>query len=189
MIKFFLLAILLSIYLFRFWQTTGCLNFVNLRFSPKNIKINVESQVGQDRTERRNLSRFFHNKITASIYEVLKSYSSVFEPRSLFEMLGPIGLLLVIVTVFNIAKSRKKLILWHTILIVLSPVLIILVLSPKIGFWLRSLVWYTFSLWGLIFFSKHWKAIIAFTFFIVLTFFYFSFSWQMKANCHEIFFN
>src|SRR3989344_4368982 len=105
--KFIFILALVALFSFRIWQTTGCKQFKGFLLNPIDIKIAVESQVLEDRNLQRPISRFFHNKISAGVFEVAKSYTATIDTRFLISFLGPIGLLSVIIAVVKVVKSTK----------------------------------------------------------------------------------
>ena len=106
MIKKILFFVLAGLFAFRLWQTTGCLKFSDYHFNSLSIKISVEDHVNTDGTLNRQTARFFHNKLITGIYEYSKSYLKLFEPRFLLDILGPLGLVLVILTIFKINNQK-----------------------------------------------------------------------------------
>ena len=186
--KFIFILALVALFSFRIWQTTGCKQFKGFLLNPIDIKIAVESQVLEDRNLQRPISRFFHNKISTGIFEVAKFYAATIDTRFLISFLGPIGLLSVIIAVVKVVKSSKtRDKLW------LSPFLISLILissaNPKSSFYLIAIAWYLLSTQGISFFTKSNILKIIFTLLVPVTFWYFSFDWQMNSICNEIFFN
>lgn len=187
-ISLIFITVLVAVFSFRLWQTTGCKQFFSFYFNPDSIKIAVESQILEDRSLKRPVSRFFHNKISTGIFEIAKSYSATIDVRFLIAFLGPLGLLLVIIAVAKVVKSpktRDK--LW------LLPFLISLILTssanPKNSFYLTAISWYFLSFQGVSFFTKSNILKIIFILLIPATLLYFSFNWQMSSICNEIFFN
>ena len=73
-IKLLIAAVVIFLVVFRLWQSTGCRRFVSFEFDPLWVKLNVESQVGLDRSAPRDISRFFHNKAATGLYEAPKTY-------------------------------------------------------------------------------------------------------------------
>lgn len=180
--------ILLIVFSFRIWQTTGCKNFTSYFFNPIAIKIAVESQMLDDGNLPKNLSRFFHNKISVGTSEILKSYAETIDIRFLISFLGPLGIFLIISAIYQIIKSRKQFDkLW------LAPFLIsfilLLPIDPKIAFYITALSWYLLTIRGISEFTRSNILKIAFIIFTVTTFWYFSFDWKMPFVCKEIFFN
>ena len=187
--KILIVIFLIFIYLFRIWQTTGCRQFRGFYFNPLSIKINVESQIGTDININRNVSRFFHNKISAGIHEIVKSYALTLEPRLLLEILGPVGISLVAISIFCVFKNKAMLKFTHLLIVLATSFILILPVPPKTPFYLNAVAWYSFSFWGIGFFLKKGIFQILFITLLMMTFWYFSFSWQIPAICNEIFFN
>src|SRR3972149_11435702 len=85
--KLLVVILVILIFLFRIWQSSGCREFSGFLFNPLSIKINVESQVASDFSLDRNISRFFHNKLTAGIFELTTSFTSTFDSPYLLQIL------------------------------------------------------------------------------------------------------
>ena len=180
--------ILLFVFSFRIWQTTGCKKFTSYFFNPIAVKIAVESQMLDDGNLPKNLSRFFHNKISIGASEILKSYAITIDIKFLISFLGPLGIFLILPAISQVIKSRKfydK--FW------LSPFLISFILilpaNPKISFYVTAISWYLLTFIGIGTFARSNKLKILFIFLSLATFWYFSFDWKMPLVCKEIFFN
>src|SRR3990167_727894 len=169
--KLLVVILVILIFLFRIWQSSGCREFSGFLFNPLSIKINVESQVALDFSLNRNISRFFHNKVTVGVFELTKSLISTFDTRFLLEILGPLGLALVI---FG--------------LILLVAIFAIFSKNPKVSFYVLAFSWYSFAIRGLDYFWLNAKSLMILITLFFLTFWYFTFSWQMPTICKEIFF-
>lgn len=180
-----LLIIVISLFAFRIWQTTGCRQFAGFYFNPISIKINVEEQTGLD--GNKTLARVFHNKITSGVWELSKAYTGTFESRRLLSILGPLGLILVIASAFGMTKVRK--LLTHLAIVLASQLILLLSVPPKISYYISALAWYSFAIWGVGILTKTTTRRVVFIALALATFWYFSFDWQMPAICHEIFFN
>jgi hypothetical protein len=187
--KAFIILIILT-YSFRFWQSTGCLQQIGHTFLPLSIKIRVEEQVGIDKDIPRNASRFFHNKVSEGFFEISKTYFNVFDSRLLLEILGPLGLVLLVIGLLEVRnKKNNKLYLSHLMILLIIPFILMLKINTKTSFNILFASLYSFSFWGLGFFSKSILKKIIFIILVAITFFYFSFNWQMSQLCNEIFFN
>ncbi|OGD83118.1 hypothetical protein A2165_01920 [Candidatus Curtissbacteria bacterium RBG_13_40_7] len=184
----FLTLVLIFIFAFRIWQTTGCQNFKSYHFNPLSIKINVEEQTGIDVAVDRNISRFFHNKISAGIFELTKSFASIYKSRLLVEILGPVGLILTIFGLYDILKKKKIVGLIHIIVILTSSSTAIFIPNSKTSFYILAFSLYSFSFWGHSWFAKPLILRAFFILLAVLTFWYFLFNWQMPNICDEIYF-
>ena len=182
-------VILVLIFAFRIWQATGCENFKSFQFNPLAIKINVEEQTSIDVGINRNISRFFHNKISTGFYEFAKSYVSIFNPRILSEILGPVGLILLILAAVDIFRERKILMFSHLFIVMSVLLLAILWPNPKILFYMIAVSLFSFTFWGINHATKAKTAGILFFFLVIITFWYFIFDWQMSRVCNQIFFN
>ena len=177
------------LFAFRIWQSSGCKSYAGFYFNPIAVRINVEEQRNLDKSTNRTLSKFFHNKASAFFWEVSKSYIFTTNPRFLLEILGPLGLFLAIASFANIVKTPKSKSALLLALIAISSLLLILPIDPKKTFYITAISWYIFSLLSASSFSKSSKLTGLFLLLLFLSFWYFAFSWQMKAICNEIFFN
>jgi len=183
-----LLALVIFLYSFRLWQTTGCLHFAGFYFNPLSIKIDVEQELSLDQPERR-MGRVFHNKVIAAPFAISKSYAKVLDPKFLLDLMGLAGVLLLVLAITRIVETRNKKGFFH---ITLQAILIFISLthiSPKTAFWLMSLGFYSLSLWGIRSVSKNKLIPFLFIILILLSLWYFAFNWQMRSICDEIFFN
>ena len=188
-IKFLLFISILLIFAFRLWQATGCKNFTDYRFNPLSVKINVESQTAVDTKINRTIARFFHNKVSAFLYEFSKTYLSTFSPKLLFETLGPVGVVLFILGIFEISQKKRFLGVAHFLGILILPLFAIISSFPKLEFYVLTLSRYSFSLWGINKAAKSTLHVSILLALVYLTFWYFIFNWQMKSVCNNIFFN
>lgn len=183
------LILLVTTFFFRLWQSSGCKNFFSYKFEPLAVKINVEEGVNTDRELNRQVSRFFHNKATAGIYELTKSYAGNFTPAALLEILGPIGLASLALAIIYSFKFRALPQTLHFSGLFVVAFLRLYYSNSKIAYYLFAVILYSFCLWGLNLVKTNRMQIALFLIVTVLTFWYFSFSWQQKGVCNEIFFN
>jgi len=186
--KLLVVILVILIFLFRIWQSSGCQQFSGFLFNPLAIKINVESQVAQDFLLNRNISRFFHNKVTVGVFELTKSFVSTFDTRFLLEILGPLGLTLVILVFARIIRKKKTSEITHFGLILMAALLSIFSKNPKVSFYVLAFSWYSFAVRGLDYFWSSAKSLMILIILFFLTFWYFTFSWQMPTICKQIFF-
>ncbi|OGD88718.1 hypothetical protein A3I53_03895 [Candidatus Curtissbacteria bacterium RIFCSPLOWO2_02_FULL_40_13b] len=187
--KFVLILLIVLIYAFRLWQTTGCKQFIDYSFIPLSVKINVESQTATDTGINRTVARFFHNKVSVGIYESSKTYLSTFSPKLLFETLGPVGVVLLIFGIYEISQKKSFLGVIHFLGVLTIPLFAIIFSFPKLEFYVLTLSRYSFSLWGINKAAKSTLHVSILLALVYLTFWYFIFNWQMKSVCNNIFFN
>ena len=180
--------ILLAVFSFRIWQTTGCKNFTSYFFNPLSIKITAESQTLDDGNLPKNISRFFHNKISVGTSEILKSYANTINIRFLISFLGPLGIFIILAAIGQTIRSRRFYDKLWLVPFLLSFVLILPV-DPKVSFYIVAISWYllAFKGGGSLPESKRLKILLLLL--LVMTFWYFSFDWKMPLVCKEIFFN
>ena len=187
--RFLASLIIICLFAFRIWQTTGCRQFSSFYFNPLSIKINVESNIASDLGIERNISRFFHNKVTSGIFELTKSFTSTFNLRFLLELLGPLGLILTVSMIIRIIKKREITAIGHFGIILVASMVAIVPVNPKTAFSLFALAWYSFAARGIAYFSQGVKFWIIFIALSLFSFRYFIYSWQMLTICNDIFFN
>lgn len=187
-IKLIIAFMIIAIFALRIWQSTGCRQFVSFKFNPIAIKISVESNINTDRGIERNIARLFHNKITVGVFEFTRATIAPFDLAVMLEILGPLGLILLISSCIYVLKSKHFFSIAHFSLMPISSLAAVLLSDSKLVFYLLSFSLYSFSMWG---FSYLFKSKYAFLliFLIPITLWYFAFNWQMPQICHEIFFN
>lgn len=179
--------LLIFLYGFRLWQTSGCQHFSGFYFNPDSIKINVETNSGLDINHDKITTRLFHNKLSAGTFELAKSYLATFDSRLILAILGPLGVVLVLRSLAALTKPSFPVVI-HLLTIPLTSALALTALSPRLSFFLLASVWYSFSFWGLAYFTKTSLRFGLFVILVIATIWYFSFNWQMPAICNEIFF-
>lgn len=185
--KFFLLLAVIT-FSARIWQSTGCLNFLPTYFDIQIVTIKVEEQVNLDWGIDRGVSRFFHNKASTGFFEAAKATSKFADPVFLLDILGPLGLVLIIFATSSLVKKFTPLLGAHFLLVLTSIILAMFSKNSKISFYTVSAALYSFSLWGTTTFKTNRLATFAFFALALVTLWYFALSWQMKAVCNEIFF-
>jgi len=186
-IKLILVILATLVFSFRIWQSTGCQEFFSFHFNPLIIKINVESQVLLDSALERNISRFFHNKVTVGVFEVTKSFVFTFNPRFLLGILGPAGLVLITLNFYKLFNKRNIINTSLFGLVLAVSFFNIIFTSPKFFFYLAAISWYLFALTAINYLTSLKSKVILIVL-IFLTFWYFIFSWEMNAICQRIFF-
>ncbi len=188
-IKKITIVILILIYAFRLWQTTGCQDFTSFNLNPLSISLRTTADINTDPGLPKSISRFFHNKITEGAYEIGKDLAGLFEPRLLLEILGPLGFLMLILALLETVKTKKTLSLINLGAILTVAVLMVLNLNQKIIFYLFAASLMLFSFWGIGRLQKIKYSLILILFLTAATFCYYSFSWQLSSFCSQIFFN
>jgi len=186
--KLLVIILVIFIFAFRIWQSTGCQQYSGFLFNPLSIKINVESQVALDPSLNRNISRFFHNKVTIGVFELTKSFVSTFDTRFLSEILGPLGLTLVILVFARIIRKKRISEIAHFGLILMAAIFAIFGKDSKVSFYVLAFSWYSFAVRGLDYFWVNVRSLMILIILFFLTFWYFTFSWQMPTICKQIFF-
>lgn len=182
-----LVVILLALFSFRLWQTTGCRQFKSFYLNPQLVTLKVEEDVGTDRGVDRNVSRFFHNKYQTRFILSVQSMTSMLDARLVTDVLGPLGVLAFAVSVYTTIKTKKIIGILHLIVLFLVIMFATFTTQAKQSFYLFSVALYSFSL-------RSSKTIVKLPTWLILllavaTFWHFSFSWQFESFCHDIFFN
>lgn len=196
--------ILIVLFSFRLWQTTGCQKFKSFYLNPQAVTIKVEEDVGTDKQSLRsssldeletaglrgvdrNISRFFHNKYQSRFVLTVQSMTSMLDARLLTDVLGPLGVLAFAVSVYTTIKTKKILGILHFFIVFLAVLFATFTPHAKQGFYLWAVALYSFSFWSTKTIVKlpTWLILLL----VVTTFWYFSFSWQLESFCHDIFFN
>lgn len=183
---FLVAAILLSLFSFRFWQTTGCRQFKSFYLNPQAITIRVEEDVNSDKGIDRTISRFFHNKVQTAIILTGHSAATALDARMLLEILGPLGLAAISISLYTVVKSKNLFGISHLALIGAILLAVISSANAKQGFYLLAMGLYSFSLWSAKTLSKY--KILVFTL-AAISFWFFTLSWQQESFCHDIFFH
>lgn len=176
----------ITLFAARLWQTTGCVDFQSYVFNPIAITINVESQRKFD--DDHLSQKIFHNKVTATGQEAGHSYSKLLEPRYILQVVGPLGLLMLVSSVYKAVVANRKLIKIHLVLLLLSPLLVITYVHPKLALYLMFLALSTFSLWSMPIFVKNKSAMLIFALFWLGTLLFFALNWRMAAICSQMVF-
>ena len=180
------LAILISLFSFRLWQTTGCLQFKSFYLNPESIKIRVEEDVNSDKGVNRNVSRFFHNKLQTAVILASHSVASTIDARMLLEILGPLGLISIIISLYVVIKHKNLIGISHLIAVLIASAWAIISTNSKQSFYVYSFGLYSFCFWSAKVLAKKSISVIILA---ILTFWFFTLSWQLNSFCHDIFFN
>ena len=149
----------------------------------------MEEQRNLDKNPSAPTSKFFHNKITATINHVSLSYASTLNPRFLLEILGPLGLTLSVISSLKIIKNPKSIYTLGLAAVAITSLLLILPIDPRKTFYMAALAHFSFSTMSASYFAKTKLHLLIFLILLIASFWYFALSWQMTAICNEIFFN
>ena len=182
-----LVILVITVFAFRLWQTTGCKKFTDFHFQPISVKADVESAINVD-SGGKIVPRFFHNKITYGLFDFSKTYFLTLQPSYLLELLGPVGLVLSVLAVPKAVYFKSKILLFNLFMILLFSLFLISSFNPKIAFYLLALSWYAFSINSLEKVTK--KNLLIFILILIpVTFLYYLYTWRMHLICNEILFN
>ena len=188
-IKKVLIFFVVALFAFRLWQTTGCKHFSGFYFNHISIKINVEEQRNLDKNSNQLVSKIFHNKVSSTIDQISLSYARTFNPRFILEILGPLGLILALMSFSKTIKNPKSVYGLCVAIVALASLLLILPIDPAKSFYLTAIAWFCLSILSTADFAKSKLMILTFFVLLLASFWYFALSWQMPLICNEIFFN
>ncbi|MBI3282576.1 hypothetical protein HYZ70_00695 [Candidatus Curtissbacteria bacterium] len=186
--KIFLL-LALAVFSVRIWQSVGCRSFLPTKFDSQIIKIKVEEQVNVDQNLNRQVSRFFHNKVSAGFFEAAKATSRFADPAFLLDILGPLGLILTLLAAKRLVKKFTRAQGLSFLAVLISILFATATKNSRVSFYIVAGALYSFSLWGTTALKTNKLTIFVFFALALVTLWYFAISWQMKAVCNEIFFN
>src|SRR3989344_3324808 len=140
-----LVILVITVFAFRLWQTTGCKKFTDFHFQPISVKADVESAINVD-SGGKIVPRFFHNKITYGLFDFSKTYFLTLQPSYLLELLGPVGLVLSVLAGPKAVYFKSKILLVNLFMILLFSLFLIIILAAFLSFYQlgknpRSLNW------------------------------------------------
>lgn len=185
--RIFVILILLFLFSFRLWQSSGCRQFKSFYLNPQLVTLKVEEDVGTDRGVDRNISRFFHNKYQTRFVLSVGSLTSMLDARLMIDVLGPLGVLAFAVSAYTTIKTKRIIGISHLFVIFLVIMFATFTAHAKQSFYLWAVAIASFSFWSTRTLAK--LPVMLILLLAVATFWYFSFSWQLESFCHDIFFN
>ncbi len=187
--KTLLLTLLVSIFVFRIWQSTGCLSVFNYKFDPSSIPTIVESQRLSDTDQSSLSSRLIHNKLTVAPNQLLLSLSSTTTPKFLIDLISPLVLISALIATYSIIKNKNKVGLFLLAALACFQVATTLFISSKPAILFLCALWFFLAIWSLDFYvKKTWRTIVFILLWLYSLWFLFI-NWQMPQICNEIFFN
>lgn len=184
--KFLFLAFFLLFFLYfsRFMQFSFCQTLKpQFHFSSAVLVEEVEKVSATDEDLPRNLVRFFHNKLNVGIFEISKRYFLSFEPKILWETISPLGTLLLIFGAYKIIKDKSKLGFLVLAFLFIAPFFLLRMKEPTSFLILLSMPREVVSFWGLPRFCERPQGIKLFLFALLLSFWYFVFSFRLASLC------
>ena len=147
----------------------------------------MESQILLDDSQR-GVNRIFHNKVTSSIFIFTKSYATLFAPKLITQIAGPLGLLLIVIAAYRIIQAKNILGLIHFGLILILPILLIFSDTIKLLLILFMLSLFSFTFWSISYFFESKIKTVTFLSLVPLTLLYFFYSWRLETFCSEVIF-
>lgn len=188
LLKIIIGCLFLSLFVFRIWQSTGCASFRPFLFDNQRITTNVESSRQYENNPDGLISKAVHNKVTAAPYEFLLNLSSLFDPRYLLDLIGPLALIGALISIYCVIAQRLKAGLMFLAVLLIAQVWITLFTSSKTDMLILCLLWFLLSFWSLNFFVKSKKRFSVFVLLWLFSVWFFFISWQLPLICNEIFF-
>lgn len=189
-VKKVLLSMLLTfIFVFRIWQTTGCLSVFNFKFNPSSISTIVESQRLSDTNQSSLTSRIIHNKLTVAPSQLMLSLSSTLTPKFLIDLVGPLVLISALIAIYLIIKTQNKGGLAFLVTLACFQVATTLFINSKPAILILCALWFFLAFWSLDFYVKKTWMVTIFIFLWLYSFWFLFINWQMPQICNEIFFN
>ena len=171
------------------WQSSGCVSFLTLKFNPITIKINVENQTLTEGKTQTKTSRFFYNKASAGLLEIGKSYTQVINPKLILDIIGPLGLILLVYAFSYTIKKPSIKNVPIAVLTIVVPFFVLATSNSKLAFFVWSITLFIFSSLGVNLIKPSRLMILIFVLLAIINLWYFAFSWQMQQICNEIFFH
>lgn len=178
-----------SLFVYRAWQSTGCTNYIPIRFQTQKVKLEVEQERQYDASANSSTARLFHNKVSSSSHQILLSLFSTLEPRYLLSLVGPLGVAgVMFVLYYGISHNRKVTFIALTLFLVAHG-LSVLYLNPKTAMLVLSFLWFSALASGSKGLSKTPRLVVTFALLWLYTLWFFTVNWQLGEICNEIFFN
>ncbi len=188
--KFFQITIILFVVFlttFRIWQSTGCSGFISHKFKFSDVITTVESQRIYDPNPQSLEAKIFSNKFVVVPRIFLMSYLNYFEPRYLLSLIGPLGLSMLLVSIWVVIQKRIKAGFLH-FFAVIAGILFSVYLTSRFNNLIILLCLESFSIWSVRFFSKNKKRFSVFVILFIVSLWFFFINWQMPGVCNEMFF-
>lgn len=161
------------------WRSCQNFKFIS-GFSSYDISLKLEDTIHNDTNMSFIIIRFFHNKITLTLSEILKQYLLLWDFRLIIDLVSFIGLVGVIFSFWYIFAEKKKTIRIAFITLVIAPVIIVFLpggafAASKL---LLSAIFFVLSLYGWIRFLQPKKIsttrLIVLLVAFLISFFYYS---------------
>lgn len=182
-----IVALALTLTLFRVWQSSGCKSFISHKFKTADVVTAVESQRLYDNDASSLEAKIFNNKFLSAPQVFLLAYLPYLEPKYLLSLVGPLGIMMFFTSIWVVLDKRIKKGFLH-LLIVLLTVIFSVYTNPKINNMFMLMSFQSFSFWSVPFFAKNKKRFTCFIIVFVISFLYLFVNWQLPNICSEIFF-
>lgn len=172
----------------RLWQSTGCVNYLPIKFDSQKIVISVETQRLYDENPNGLIPKAIHNKLTAAPYEFLLALARTLDPAYLLSLIGPLGIVSGLYSIYSIVKNRRKKATFFLFSLLLAHLLSILYLNPKTAMLIIGFLWFLLSLWSISYFIKGKKRLLFFIVLWLYSIWFFFINWHLPQICNEIIF-
>lgn len=185
-IKVGLIVILtLCLPMFRFWQMTGCNNFIVGNSFMRSVVLEVETQRLYDADAA--VAKFFHNKLFAVPHVIALDAAKYFEPKYLFDTVGPLILVMSAISAALIVK--RKIILGYVNIAMIAALSVFgrWLLPPMLVFTLNAL-YLSLAAFSFPYILKNRKRIFLYGLMWVFTLWYFFINWKLGTFCNEVIF-
>lgn len=179
---------LFSLILMRLWQSTGCVNYLPIKFDFQKIVINVETQRLYDENPNGLIPKAVHNKLTATPYEFLLALARTLDPYYLLSLISPLGLVSGSYSIYLILKNRPKKAIFFLFSLIWAHILSILYLNPKTAMLILGFLWFLLSLWSVNYFISAKKRVLIFFILWLYSVWFLLINWQLPQICNEIIF-
>lgn len=181
-------GLLVVLFAFRIWQSSGCLNFRSFVFDSRRITATVESSRQYETNPNGLLSRLEHNKLTVAPYEFGLNLSALLDPRYLLDLIGPAGLAAALIAIYSIVSQRRRAGLLFLAILLTAQILATLFTSSKTDMLILCVLWFLLGFWSLNFWSLTKKRLFVFLLLWLYSLWFFFISWQLPLLCNEILF-
>lgn len=185
--KTLIISVIVFMLLFRIWQTSGCTTYTNYSWSTTDVISDVESQRNYEDNPNSITAKLLHNKFFSFAHISLLSVANYYEPRYLLNILGPLGLYLVLLGIGTIIKKNSKLGLAH-ISAIIGVSLMIMLVQPNARHFIFALSLESLSLWSINLLTKSKNAFVILLLLFPLTIWFFMVEWKLSQICSEILF-
>lgn len=178
---------MLTLALFRVWQSSGCKSFISHKFKTIDIVTAVESQRLYDNNASSLEAKIFNNKLLLAPQVFLLAYLQYFQPQYLLSLIGPLGVVMFFSGIWVVIEKRSKKGLFH-LFVVLLTIIFSVYINPKLNNLLVLASLESFSFWSVTLFAKNKARLAIFIALFIISLLFFFINWQLPNVCDGIFF-